>query len=180
MTNEQPLTVTELSRRGITLMVGEDDSPEEALDKWQTISLLKSLVTELKGDIEQSLVQWIADHGDITIPGLPRYYARYEKRTRCTNQRIALEAILDSIDGDFDRFAESLVSNAIKIGHAKEILGDDYDDLFITENKPRMREGKPVKTVHSALINKQEQNHDADTDGNGNGNSGESASIDTG
>jgi hypothetical protein len=122
-------------------------SIEQIADNLGKLKALAERARELKRQFDEQLLEYIEANGDVTI-GEVRYYAGYEKETKCVNVPGALTSLMIHAGGDVEVFCGALAANAIKHGAAKKILPpDEYDLYFVTSLKPDLKEGKPVKKV---------------------------------
>jgi hypothetical protein len=122
-------------------------SIEQIADNLGKLKALAERARELKRQFDEQLLEYIEANGDVTI-GEVRYYAGYEKETKCVDVSSALLSLLDATGGSLRYLADTLSSQPIKHGAAKKLLSPAvYDELFVTSLKPDLKEGKPVKKV---------------------------------
>ena len=142
--------VADLLRRVLaTTVISNDQDTEAVLDSLNTLDAVTRRARELKSAVEDSVVSWIEANGDLHVPGTSvRYYAGTKKITKCVDARRAFEAVLDAAGGDLEAAMETLASNAIKAAAARKVLpGEAYGALFVTEEKPVLKEGKTSKSL---------------------------------
>lgn len=132
-----------------TAVISDDQDTEAVLDSLNTLEAVTRRARELKSAVEESVVSWIEVNGDLHVPGTSaRYYAGTKKTTKCVDVRRAFEAVLDAAGGDLGAAMETLASNAIKAAAARKVLsGEAYGPLFVTEEKPVLKEGKATKSL---------------------------------
>jgi hypothetical protein len=122
-------------------------SIEQIADNLGRLKALAERARELKKQFDEQLLEYIEANGDVTI-GEVRYYAGYEKETKCVDVPGALSCLLFLCGGEMEEFAGVLSANAIKHGAAKKyMLPEMYEKHFVTSMKPDLKEGKPVKKV---------------------------------
>jgi hypothetical protein len=122
-------------------------SIEQIADNLGKLKALAERARELKRQFDEQLLEYIEANGDVTI-GEVRYYAGYEKETKCVDVGGVILHLLDAVVGDYDALAGFLCANPIKHGAVKKTLSPEvYDRLFVTSLKPDLKEGKPVKKV---------------------------------
>lgn len=131
------------------VVINHDSDAETVVDHLDALNVLARRARELKSAVEESVVSWIEANGDLHVPGTSaRYYAGTKKTTKCVDARRAFEAVLDAAGGDLEAAMETLASNAIKAAAARKVLsGEAYGSLFVTEEKPVLKEGKATKSL---------------------------------
>jgi hypothetical protein len=122
-------------------------SIEQIADNLGKLKALAERARELKKQFDEQLLEYIEANGDVTI-GEVRYYAGYEKETKCVNVAGAMLALLHEVGGDMEVACSHLSSSPLKHGAVKKVLPPEmYDQFFVTSLKPDLKEGKPVKKV---------------------------------
>jgi hypothetical protein len=122
-------------------------SIEQIADNLGKLKALAERARELKRQFDEQLLEYIEANGDVTI-GEVRYYAGYEKQTKCVDVPGALNALLYSSSGSMDALSGFLCSDPIKHGAASKALKpEEYEEFFVTSMKPDLKTGKPVKKV---------------------------------
>ena len=131
------------------VLIKHDSDAETVVEHLDALNVLARRARELKSILEEAVVSWIEDNGDLHVPGTTvRYYAGTKKTTKCVDVRRAFEAVLDAAGGDLEAAMETLASNAIKAAAARKVLsGEAYGSLFVTEEKPVLKEGKATKSL---------------------------------
>lgn len=101
---------------------------------------------DMKLMLEEKLVENLSANGPVMV-GDVQYRAGVKKTTKCMNLPGAVQALLESVGGDFDAFCQCLSSNAIKYGAAREPLGERWDEFFKVEEQLELVEGKAKKSL---------------------------------
>ena len=125
-------------------------TPQSSIDEVaETVMKLDGLMErakELKQQLEGAMLEWLQVHGELVI-GDTKYVIGNKKSTKCMNIPAAVEACLNSCDGDFELFCRLLGSNALKYGACRQVLPEEeYARHFVTTVEQTL-EGKPVKQV---------------------------------
>ena len=143
---EQSDTVTRM--RQMLSMLDRSANHDDISTAIDMVQLFHQLGKEFTKALDAAMLEWIeANNRDIVV-GDVRYYAGVYKTTKCTNPTGLLDALLTTTGGDMDRVCKTFASNAFKHGACRDILEPDkYDELFVTEERPQLKEGKPVKQV---------------------------------
>ena len=146
---EMRSAITQIRRLCSTQIVATQDDAESVVDRLGQLDVLMSAARQLKDNLEQAVIEWIEEHGDLHVPGMSvRYYAGIRKSTKCTDVPKAFLALLEASGGDLDKALGTLASGAIKHGAARGLLAEAvFDSLFVTEEKPELKEGKPRKSL---------------------------------
>lgn len=106
---------------------------------------LKQVSNDLGKQLNAAACKFIKANGDI-ICGTVRYYVGVDKTVKCKDVKGTLELMLSSAEGDMDRVAACLSSDAWKHGACKEVLGDKvWAEAFETTSKDKLEEGKAPK-----------------------------------
>lgn len=123
---------------------------EQVLQSIGIMANLKAKVKELDANHKAALLAWIQFNGEIE-DGETRYYVGSEKRTKCNNNRQAIEAILNACAGDVDSLAACIASDGLKHGACKTVLGEDgYKEHFTVIVTEDVKTGKPKRKVLTA------------------------------
>ncbi len=118
------------------------------LDLINKVDWIGSRSRELKKELEPKLIAWIEANGDIEV-GTVRYYIGNNKKDKCNDLPLTVQALFTACGGDFETFCSVLSANAIKAGAAKKLIGEDkFAKLFDTIIEKDIKTGKPVKMVH--------------------------------
>lgn len=125
----------------------------EVLDK---IAQAKRWLAELQREAEAVGVVSLQQHGAQVI-GDVRWYAAFDKDTKCTSPQRALDLVMTASQGDSDRFVACLSANAFKPGACRQLFEEAgipgaFDECFAVEEKPKMREGKPTKSLKAVPL----------------------------
>ena len=146
---EMRSAITQIRRLSATAIVRTQDDAETVVDRLGQLDALMSAARQLKDLLEQAVIEWIEAHGDLHVPGMSvRYYTGTRKSTKCIDVYRTFEAILEAPGGDLDKTLGTLASGAIKHGAARSVLSQEiFDRLFLTEEKPELKEGKPRKSL---------------------------------
>lgn len=124
------------------------DAPvEQVLDVRGRIEAATQRLREVKGMIDDAMMQWIEANGDITYGDI-RYYVGVSRDKKCRDNAKAADAILTATGGDFEAFAQTLSSNAFKPGACGHVLSPEaFDECFEVIEQKDIKTGKPKKTI---------------------------------
>lgn len=116
----------------------------------------KRWLAELQREAEAVGAKALQEHGAQVI-GSVRWYAAYDRDTHCKNNLRALDLVMTASQGDSERFVACLSANAFKPGACRQLFEEAgmvaaFDECFAVEEKPKMREGKPVKSLKSVPV----------------------------
>lgn len=125
-----------------------EENLDTVIDLYHRSIAVLSVAKEVKEKAAQKLAQWIEKNGEFTI-GEIRYYVGVTKDYKPTSMRAAVDALLTATGGDLDAFIEALSSNAIKPGHARKVLGEQFESVFVTTEKLDVLTGKPKRELKS-------------------------------
>ena len=126
---------------------------EQAIAVRDYLIVMDRLIAELKAQCDESIREWMADHGVSEIVlGTMRYYPGTNRTTKCVDKAETINTILNAAEGDLATLAAMLSSQPFKHGAVKALLektgqADFYDSLFTTEDKPVLKDGKPTQTL---------------------------------
>lgn len=121
---------------------------ERMLEIYDRVKFFRTELARIQGVCETLMMGWIAANGDLEAGNGVRYYVGKEKKTKCMDQRQAVEALISATAGDLDKFCETLSANAIKHGAAKKLLAPEtYGVYFTTEESDDLKEGEPKKKL---------------------------------
>jgi hypothetical protein len=133
--------------RNAILAIDAESTADGVLTYRGLVDSLKEQVRELDALMKEKMAEWMEVNGQISA-GTVRYYLGVKKDTKCVDARQTVESVFTATGGDMDAFTGLLVSQPFKPGAAREVLdADTYARLFVTEEKPEIKEGKPVKSV---------------------------------
>lgn len=113
------------------------DEVVSAMDEIQTA---KAVLAEAWSSMQQAAIEFITDHGDITI-GNARWYVYNEKHYAEVNRETTIAAILNTVN-DLGELGEQMGSKPWKHGALKKLLEEQFDSLFTTTYTDRLKLGK--------------------------------------
>ena len=129
------------------LAIGPATPIDRVANTIQMVDALMARAKEIKSHLEGVLIGYIEQNGELTI-GTIRYYIGAKKTTKCQDVPATVEALLNAVGGDFQRFCEHLSASSIKHGAARQTLTpEEYGRLFTTTEEPSLEEGKPRKQL---------------------------------
>ena len=126
---------------------------EQAIAVRDYLIVMDRLIGELKAQCDESIREWMADHGVSEIVlGTMRYYPGTNRTTKGVDKAKTTDTILELAQGDLDTLVEMMVSQPFKHGAVKALLKklgreDLYDSMFTTEDRPILKDGKPTQTL---------------------------------
>lgn len=121
---------------------------EQVLTVRERIDAATQRLREVKGMIDDAMLQWINANGEIEH-GTIRYYVGKTTTKKCRDNAKTIEAAYEAVEGDADRFAELLSSNAFKPGACSKVFTDEqFDECFEVVEQQDVKTGKPKKSVH--------------------------------
>jgi hypothetical protein len=131
--------------------ITNESSREEVLQAIHTVAALSEAVRALKEKHEAAVIAYIEVHGQLD-DGKTRWYVAPKKATKMRSGKAseALKALARACDGDWDLFARTLSTNAIKPGAAKDVLGPLWDQFFWVDMKPDLETGEVKPALHSS------------------------------
>ena len=134
--------------RQMLSMLDSGSTHDDIASAIDTVQLFGRLAKEFKAALDGAMLEWMeANHRDITI-GDVRYYAGVSKVTTCTDTAATLDALFEWAQGDMKKVTDAFASSPYKHGFCRDILEPDkYAAMFITEERGKVSEGKPKKTV---------------------------------
>jgi hypothetical protein len=106
----------------------------EAFDK---LDAIRAWLKERDAEMDALALEWIRANGTLRFQrpdgtAVERRLAK-KKTTKCIDIPGTIQELLETVDGDFDRFCTFLASQPIKYGAAREALNPAmYDVLFQT------------------------------------------------
>lgn len=118
----------------------------EAIGK---VDALMRFARELRANCDRVVLEWVLLNGPLTV-GDVKYYAGFRKVTKCQDNAAAVELLLTETGGDVQQLAACIASDGLKPGACREVLGPRFGEVFTTEERPELREGKPVKGLLKA------------------------------
>lgn len=120
-------------------------SAEKVAEVLGEVEFVARQLKELRANLDAALLEWVTTNGELVI-GDQKFYAGTKSVTKCTDQRAALEAIINATAGDLDAIAAVLASGAFKYGTARS-LGEEVARFFETTTVPDLKTGLPVREV---------------------------------
>lgn len=144
-------------RDALAALAALDSSEADAMDLDRALAARTALwhaYRRISNDIGEAAVRYIDLHGEQTI-GDKRYYVGTEKTYKPRSLPEALTVLFDAAAGDFDGLAACLSSNALKHGAIRGLLdkagmADRFDAMFIVEERPDVKTGKPKRGLKVA------------------------------
>lgn len=119
---------------------------EEVIEALNVRAAMKTRMKEVDAAFEAAVIAWIQANGEIECGDI-RWYVGPEKKTDCYDQEETLRALLET--GGVDGVAACLASGAFKPGACRKVLGDQWEDYFLTTEKPDLKTGKPKHGLRS-------------------------------
>jgi hypothetical protein len=151
------ITTTDRAVREIICQV-EATKPDTILQAYAIVARVKELGRDMTDALEERMQDVLAEQPQqsLTIETV-RYYLGMNKSVKCKNHAGTLGVVLETSGGDLDKVVECLSSGAWKYGAVRVLLEeagkpDAFDELFTTEEKPEVREGKPAKSGKTVQI----------------------------
>lgn len=146
MTHDLPMRISDAER--VLALLGEM-TDEDAGRTYQEIAAIRTSFREWCRIADEAFVERFAGKNIPvqTASGERRLYVANDKRTKCPNKTAALLAIVEAVGGDLDQVANTLSSDAFKPGACKVVLGQRYDECFVTEEVPDIKTGSPKRIV---------------------------------
>lgn len=124
-------------------VVDPDCDPRYIADALGRLDDVAEWVKRAKADLKERMLAWVIQNGDLVI-GVKRYYAGIESETKCVDVVATLRAFLETLD--VDTLALCLSASAFKPGETRKNLAPElFEKLFSTEQKTRLKDGKPLK-----------------------------------
>ncbi len=122
-------------------------SVDEVMTIYERVQFAKQETRRIEADLKEAMVEYIQANGPIEV-GTKKYYVGDDKTTKCVNVASTVNAILSATYGDVGRLAELMSAQPFKHGACKMVLtADMHSQLFVTETKPKLKEGKAVKQL---------------------------------
>lgn len=125
-------------------VLGETTPTETLLEAGDKIARLGEVYKEVKQLWEAKMIERIESFGPIQ-DGDWLYRVGNPPETKCVNLPGTVQALLETLGGDFDRFCEHLSSGAIKHGAARQTLADaDFHRLFTVTREPELQKDEAM------------------------------------
>ncbi len=105
------------------------------------VDRLGEVARDVKHQFEEQCIARIQASGDVPLGDGRRLYVGVEKVTKSIDNGKTLEALLNATGGDVQAIAQLLSSQPYKHGACRAILGDNWDEVFITEEKADLKTG---------------------------------------
>lgn len=109
----------------------------------------KRRVKEIDAAYKEAELAAVERLGGVDLGDGRRLYVGTTKRTKCRDVAATLEGLLDATQGDVERIASCLSSNAWKHGACREYLSD-WDEHFHVEEVKDVKTGKAKRAVQLA------------------------------
>ena len=133
---------------GAVSEIDEDMRLDAVLHLYNAVNYATQRMTEIKRVMNERLIDWINQNGDVTI-GDQRLYVGNDKKIKCVNPQAVVDEYLDN--HSIEDLVADLASNAFKYGAVRARLGDAiFDKAFVTEIVQDVKTGKPRKSVKTA------------------------------
>jgi hypothetical protein len=98
---------------------------------------------------EGELVEWIQEHGPLTV-GDTRYYVAEPTETKCVDRAGTVTELFVRARGDVDLFASFLVAQPFKPGAVRSAMeAEAFGRLFNTTPRPVLKEGSAGRKLMS-------------------------------
>ena len=126
---------------------------EQAIAVRDYLIVMARLIAELKAQCDESIREWMKDHGVSEIVlGNMRYYPGTNPTTKGIDKTELTDIILELAEGDVGTLVDMMVSQPFKHGAVRAFLKkagreDLYDSMFVTEDRPVLKDGKPTQTL---------------------------------
>jgi hypothetical protein len=141
---------TAMNTADVTSMIDRlsvDAEPVEFQQADDAVKVMGEFVADAKSRIAELKLEWIDARGEDMVIGDVRYYAGEAKTDKCRDAKRLLDTFIT--EHSIDDLAACLSSNAFKPGACKPILGNAWGEHFVTESKPVIKEGKPVRGLQA-------------------------------
>ena len=123
-----------------------DATGDEVLAALNVRAAMKQAMKEVDARFEAGVTAWIEANGPLESNGV-RYYVGVQKDTKCVDQTETLRTLLET--GGPEAVGRCLASGAFKHGACREALGDEWDKHFTVTERVDLKEGKPVRKLHT-------------------------------
>lgn len=131
------MNLTHLST-SIAVLPDEVDA-ETLLLLGDQIDFATKLLKEVRSRWESSMVKLIDREGPVKSGDI-LYRVGEPPKTTCLNLPGAVQAVLESVGGDFDQFCSHLSSGALKHGACSKTLAPEvYEQFFMVERKRELQ-----------------------------------------
>lgn len=129
----------ELTRLATEIVgTGEYTTTDLLLDYGDKIAAAKQVLREVEAEWERRMIERIDRDGPIKC-GEILYRVGNPPKTTCLNLPGAVQAVLESVGGDFDVFCQHLSANALKHGACQKTLPPErYAELFHVEREKEL------------------------------------------
>jgi hypothetical protein len=120
------------------------DAVLEAIDK---LDAIRAWLRERDAELDAALREWLRVHGTLRLErpdgSVLSWRLAKKKTTRCVDVPGAIQALLEVVEGDFERCCEFLAAQPVKYGSASKVLNPaQYELLFVTTEEDEV---KPTK-----------------------------------
>jgi len=126
---------------------------QQAIAVRDYLIVMDRLIGDLRAQCDEGIREWMKDHGVSEIVlGNMRYYPGTNPTTKGVDKAKTTDTILELAEGDLAKLVEMMVSDPYKHGAVKAFLKkagreDLYDSMFVTEDRPVLKNGKPTQTL---------------------------------
>lgn len=122
MSNETALV--KIPSNGVHLAL-PTDTKDAVAEKIILIERLAEWIKEARKLFDESLFEYIEQHGSVQAGELVYFIGPTKKPPKCQDVPAAVEAVLRAVEGDFERFCDHLSSGALKYGACRTTIGDE-------------------------------------------------------
>ncbi len=116
-------------RRSV-MTVTTEMTHDEVLEVRERMLFAKSALRDLEKDLNESLIKWMNANGDLRINDDKHLYIGHDKRVKCNDVAVTLEALLVATGGDFGAVTDCMSAGAFKHGACRKPLGDAWGEHF--------------------------------------------------
>ncbi len=134
--------IIQSTRNSIDRLLEADATSEDFLIAQAVLARVGEIYRELKEKVEAASIDFIERKGQVE-DGEIRYYVGVNKTTKCKHLGLTCKALLDAVGGDVETMVTLLSTAAFKPGACREVLGDDWQKYFETEETKDLKTGAP-------------------------------------
>ena len=126
---------------------------DEVMEMRNNVLVYLERAKQLKAEFEASLLAYIEEKGSFEWGGI-RFYAGTRKTTKCVNKMLTMQLLLEGMGGDLNLVVSDLLaSQPFRYGACRDVLGDEFDKCFSTEEKPDLKTGTTKREVMTLPTN---------------------------
>ena len=126
--------------------------PELLGELLNAVLIWKQHGRELQDALDEELLEWCCEHGDLDLT-TARFYAGPQAKTRrLLKGPEAMDILFEAVGGDTEAFAQLLSTNAFKQGAAKTIAGDEAWSKVWSKEPILDEEGNPIQELKKARV----------------------------